>query len=56
MVFANLFFLYAFLPLNLILYFATKNRAFRNAVLIFFSLAFYAWGEPVWITLLIFSA
>ena len=22
----------------------------------FFSLAFYAWGEPVWITLLIFSA
>lgn len=56
MVFANLFFLYAFLPLNLILYFMTKNRAFRNAVLIFFSLAFYAWGEPVWITLLIFSA
>ena len=53
---ANLFFLYAFLPLNLILYFTTKNRAFRNAVLIFFSLAFYAWGEPVWITLLIFSA
>lgn len=56
MVFANLFFLYVFLPLNLILYFSTKNRTFRNAVLIFFSLFFYAWGEPVWITLLIFSA
>ena len=56
MVFANLFFLYLFLPVNLILYFSTKNRAFRNAVLIFFSLFFYAWGEPVWVTLLIFSA
>lgn len=56
MVFANLFFLYCFLPINLILYFTTKNRAFRNAILILFSLFFYAWGEPVWITLLIFSA
>jgi len=56
MVFASLFFLYAFLPANLILYFMTKNRAIRNAVLILFSLFFYAWGEPVWVTLLIFSA
>ena len=40
MVFSNLFFLYLFLPLNLILYFVTKNRGFRNAVLILFSLAF----------------
>ena len=56
MVFSNLFFLYLFLPLNLILYFVTKNRGFRNAVLILFSLAFYAWGEPIWVTLLIFSA
>ncbi len=56
MVFSNLFFIYAFLPINIILYFATKNRAFRNAVLIFFSLVFYAWGEPIWVTLLIFSA
>ena len=28
----------------------------RNGVLIVFSLFFYAWGEPVWVTLLIFSA
>lgn len=56
MVFANLFFLYCFLPLNILLYFVTKNRSFRNAVLIAFSLFFYAWGEPVWVTLLIFSA
>ena len=56
MVFASLFFLYAFLPANVVLYFMTKNRAVRNAVLIMFSLFFYAWGEPVWISLLIFSA
>lgn len=56
MVFANLIFIYIFLPLNLLLYFVTKNKAWRNAVLIAFSLFFYAWGEPVWITLLLFSA
>lgn len=56
MVFANLIFIYIFLPLNLLLYFSTKNKAFRNAVLIAFSLFFYAWGEPVWISLLLFSA
>ncbi len=56
MVFASLIFLYIFLPLNVILYYITKNLQFRNAVLIVFSLVFYAWGEPVWIVLLIFSA
>ncbi len=56
MVFANLIFIYIFLPLNLLMYFVTKNKGFRNAVLIAFSLFFYAWGEPVWITLLLFSA
>ncbi len=56
MVFSSLLFLYAFLPLNLVLYFLTKKREIRNAVLILFSLIFYSWGEPVWVTLLIFSA
>ena len=56
MVFANLIFIYIFLPLNLLLYFVTKNKAWRNAVLIAFSLFFYAWGEPIWITLMLFSA
>lgn len=49
-------FLYVFLPLNLVLYFLCRNLNYRNIILVFFSLAFYAWGEPVWITLLIFSA
>ena len=45
MVFANLVFLYVFLPLNIILYFCTKNRAFRNAVLIIFSLCILRMGR-----------
>ena len=56
MVFSNLIFLYLFLPANILLYYITKNPAWKNGVLIVFSLFFYAWGEPVWVTLLIFSA
>lgn len=56
MVFASLIFLFLFLPLNLILYYSSKNATWRNWVLIIFSLAFYSWGEPIWITLMIFSA
>ncbi len=56
MVFSSLTFLFLFLPLNLFLYFATGNLTFRNIVLVVFSLIFYAWGEPFWILLLLFSA
>ncbi len=56
MVFASLFFLFIFLPSCLLLYYSTKNPAWRNWVLIIFSLAFYGWGEPIWISLLILSS
>ncbi len=56
MIFASLLFLFIFLPLNLILYFAIPNIKAKNAVLIAFSLIFYAWGEPVWVILLILTA
>jgi len=56
MVFSSLTFLFYFLPLHLLLYFASGNKTWRNWVLIVFSLVFYAWGEPVWISLLVFSA
>lgn len=56
MVFANLLFIYLFLPLNIILYFISKNIVWRNLVLVTFSFLFYAWGEPVWVMLLLFSA
>jgi alginate O-acetyltransferase complex protein AlgI len=55
LVFSSLFFLCVFLPLNLALYYVIKNRTYRNWLLIITSLVFYAWGEPVWITLLVFS-
>lgn len=56
MVFSSLFFLIIFLPLNLLIYYSTSNDKLRNLILVVFSLIFYAWGEPVWIGLLIFSA
>ncbi|MBI3511439.1 MAG: MBOAT family protein [Bacteroidetes bacterium] len=56
MVFASLTFLYIFLPLNLILYYISKNDVYRNIVLTLFSFVFYAWGEPFWVLLLIFTA
>ena len=56
MVFSSLFFLTVFLPLNLLLYYITESNNIRNIILVVFSLFFYAWGEPIWISLLIFSA
>lgn len=56
MVFASLPFLCVFLALNLILYFAIDNIKFRNWLLAISSLVFYAWGEPIFVSLLIFSA
>jgi len=56
MVFASLLFIYLFLPINIILYFLSKNVTYRNIILIIFSLFFYAWGEPVWVLLLVLSA
>ena len=55
MVFSNIVFLILFLPIFLIFYFAFKKREFRNIILLVFSLLFYAWGEPIYIILMIFS-
>ncbi|MBA3548618.1 MAG: MBOAT family protein [Nannocystis sp.] len=56
MVFASLIFLYVFLPINLVLYYLLRSITARNLLLIGFSLAFYAWGEPVWVSLLIITS
>ena len=56
MIFASLIFLYLFLPLNLIIYFSCKNIKARNLVLLGFSLFFYAWGEPLWVFVLMLTA
>lgn len=54
MVFASLIFLCIFLPATLLLYYICPNRHYRNCVLIISSLIFYAWGEPRWISILLF--
>lgn len=56
MVFSNLIFIYIFMPLCMVSYFAAGSQRVRNLILALFSLAFYAWGEPVWVFLLICSA
>lgn len=53
-VFSSLLFLFVFLPIVLILYFITPKK-FRNLILFLVSLAFYAWGEPIYILIMIFS-
>ena len=54
MVFSGSPFLFYFLPAVLALYFLVPRRL-KNPVLLVFSLFFYAWGEPVYILLMIFS-
>ncbi len=54
MVFSSVTFFYVFLPLVFLAYFIVPFR-FKNAVLLLFSLVFYAWGEPVYILLMLYS-
>ncbi|MBO4460714.1 MAG: MBOAT family protein [Clostridiales bacterium] len=54
MVFSSLTFLLCFLPAVLLIYFAVPRKA-KNAVLFLASLVFYAWGEPIYVVLMIFS-
>lgn len=54
MVFSSLPFLFRFLPVVLIAYYIVPP-SLRNLVLLLFSLVFYAWGEPVYIILMLAS-
>ncbi len=54
MVFSSITFLYYFLPLVSVVYFAF-HRFLPNGILFLFSLLFYAWGEPVYVFLMLFS-
>ncbi|MBQ7131405.1 MAG: MBOAT family protein [Oscillospiraceae bacterium] len=55
MVFSDIPFLFYFLPCFLGVYFLSPKKL-RNFVLLVFSLIFYAWGEPVYISLLLLSS
>lgn len=54
MIFSSIFFIFAFLPIVLILYYLVPFRA-KNLVLLIFSLIFYAWGEPIYVLLMILN-
>ena len=56
MVFSSLTFLFLFLPLCLLAYFIAPKIKYKNIILLVFSLFFYAWGEPIWVVLLLISA
>ena len=60
MVFSSATFLIVFLPLTMALYYllgvvVTKSMAVKNLILLVASLIFYAWGEPVYIILMLLS-
>ena len=54
MVFSSGVFLFLFLPIVLAVYYICPGKL-RNTVLFVFSLIFYAWGEPIYVGIMIFS-
>lgn len=54
MVFSSLLFFFRFLPAVFLLYYIAPRRV-RNLILFLFSLLFYAWGEPKYVFLMLFS-
>jgi D-alanyl-lipoteichoic acid acyltransferase DltB (MBOAT superfamily) len=57
MVFSSTIFLFLFLPIVLIGYYNPflKSRKFKNTFLLIASLIFYAWGEPLFVFVMVFS-
>ncbi|WP_438349673.1 MBOAT family O-acyltransferase [Paenibacillus sp. FA6] len=54
MVFSSLLFLFLFLPAVLAIYYCSPRRS-KNLILFAASLVFYAWGEPVYIVIMLLS-
>ena len=55
MVFSSIPFLFYFLVLFFVLYYIVPFKL-KNYILLVFSLLFYAWGEPIYVFLMMFSA
>ncbi|MBQ6171923.1 MAG: MBOAT family protein [Clostridia bacterium] len=58
MLFSSLLFLFCFLPVTLLIYYICprgKKNAFKNTVIFIASIIFYAWGEPMYIFLMLFT-
>ncbi len=54
MVFSSFVFLLLFLPVTLGLYYLAPKKA-KNGILFIASLVFYAWGEPIYVLIMLFS-
>ena len=54
MLFSSITFLFLFLPVTVLIYYLVPQKT-RNLVLLIASLFFYAWGEPVYVVLMILS-
>ena len=57
MLFSSSIFLFIFLPFILIFYYNPwiKTRTYKNVILLIGSLFFYAWGEPLFVFIMLFS-
>lgn len=55
MVFSSLVFIFVFLPMFLLVYFIFPSRRYRNLILLAASVFFYAWGEPLYVFMMIAS-
>ena len=55
MVFNSIFFIFCFLPVFMLIYYLVPGKL-RNLILFLGSLVFYAWGEPVYVILMLFSS
>ena len=54
MVFSSLTFLYIFLPVTMVIYYIVPKQL-RNLFILISGLFFYAWGEPIYVFVLIAS-
>ncbi|XCP86451.1 MBOAT family protein [Roseburia hominis] len=54
MLFSSVTFLFTFLPITLLIYYLVPRKG-KNVVLLICSLLFYAWGEPVYLFLMVIS-
>lgn len=53
MLFSSLTFLFVYLPILILLYYLIPFRWYRNTLLLLASLLFYAWGEPIYVLIMI---
>ena len=54
MLFSSMTFIYVFLPIVLLLYLVTKKEL-HNPILLAASIIFYAWGEPKYLAIMLFT-